>query len=249
MMTANSRATLMEVRSAGLSDVGRLRSDNEDDFLIDEKIGLFALADGVGGAAAGEVASHIFIKTCHRSFTSNNKNSIELPALLQNCFRLANDHIAQFAFQSPDSSGMGCTGDILGFDKQQYFVGHVGDSRCYLVRNHEITQITKDHTVQQEQFDQGLINESALAVKNSAIYLAVGHMKNEHADIYKGEYQSGDVFLLCSDGLSDLLPSSTIQNIINEEKENLEQAAQRLVDAANIEGGKDNITVVLVKVV
>lgn len=239
----------MEIESAGLSDIGRVRSNNEDDYFISEELSLYAVSDGVGGAAAGEVASHIFIKTCATAFRNHQESDVDRPSLLRESFLTANHHIHNFTKQCTDSTGMGCTGDLLTFADGKYFLGHVGDSRCYLLRNGRLSQLTKDHTVNQEKIDLGLIDKAhAAQYPSNAIYLAVGHMRGQQPDIYIDEIKQNDIFLLCSDGLSDMVSNEDISSILINRNVDLNKTAQMLIDAANIEGGKDNVTVVLVNI-
>ena len=237
----------MKVVAAGVSDVGKIRDENEDEFLIREDLALFTVADGVGGAAAGEVASHIFVKTCEALFERQRAWNSELKDIVLQSFSDANRHISNYGINNPNAAGMGCTAEILTFEDGKYIIGHVGDSRTYLYRNGKIRQITKDHSVNQERIDLGLVREDMQPQASNAIYLAVGHMNDTPASIYSDSYQQGDIFLLCSDGLSDMLIDSHIEDIMGR-FEDLPHRLSLLINEANRKGGRDNITVVLVEI-
>lgn len=237
----------MKVVAVGVTDVGKIRDENEDEFLIREDLDLYTVADGVGGAAAGEVASHIFIKTCEKLFERQAGWNSTRMQLTQKCFSDANTHIQNYGINNPNASGMGCTADILTFEDGKYIIGHVGDSRTYLYRDRKINQITRDHSVNQERIDLGLVSKDIPPQANNAIYLAVGHMKDSPASIYTDYYQRGDIFLLCSDGLSDMLIDSHIEDIMGR-FDDLPHKLSLLINEANRKGGRDNITVVLVEI-
>ncbi|MDH5217214.1 MAG: protein phosphatase 2C domain-containing protein [Gammaproteobacteria bacterium] len=238
----------MNVVAVGVTDVGKIRDENEDEFLIRDDLDLFTVADGVGGAAAGEVASHIFIKTCEVLFSRQTGWNNSRLQLVQKCFSEANTHIKNYGINNPKAAGMGCTADVLTFEDGKYIIGHVGDSRTYLYRNGKLTQITRDHSVNQERIDLGLVSKDIQPLANNAIYLAVGHMKDTPASIYSDSYQSGDIFLLCSDGLSDMLIESHIEDIMGR-FDDLPHKLSLLINEANRKGGKDNITAILVEVI
>lgn len=237
----------MKVQTAGITDVGKMREENQDDFLIRDDLGLYTVSDGVGGAAAGEVASHIFVKSCESAFQHQYGWDTHLKQIILKCFADANRHISNYGRNSPHSAGMGCTAEVLGFEDNKYVIGHVGDSRTYLYRGGKLSQITKDHSVNQERIDLGLAHKDSPLKTSNAIYLAVGHMNDTPASIYTGPCESGDIFLLCSDGLSDMLVDNHINDIMGRYND-LAHTVKLLVNEANRKGGKDNITAVLVKV-
>jgi len=234
----------------GKSDVGLTRSNNEDTFLVKPEIGLCAVADGMGGAASGEVASRIFCDTSLELFSQANIQSEEdTVKMMQAAFQLANERILNKAKQEPEHNGMGCTAELLKFFDQIYVIGHVGDSRVYLFRQSQLRQITKDHSLIQEQLDQGLIS-TIEARKHSLRYLilrAVGINDSLAVDFIKGRTLPGDIFLLCSDGLSDMIDDSIIQQALSLPV-NLQQKTVTLIQSAKSEGGYDNITVILCEV-
>jgi protein phosphatase len=241
----------MEIISCGKTDVGLRRSNNEDAFFVPPTAVTFsAVADGMGGAAAGEIASRIFVDTAQEIFAQRPQSEQETYASVQEVFRLGNERIIEHVSDNPDHKGMGCTAELIGFYGDRYLVGHIGDSRTYLFRDGALRQITKDHSLVQNQLDQGLISpEDARRHPLRHIVLrALGIGAAVSMDIIRGKMQSRDIFLLCSDGLSDLIDDTAIQNILVAEKR-LITSADLLIDAAKAAGGKDNITVVLCEVV
>ena len=235
---------------SGKSDVGLKRSNNEDAFLVKPELGLCAVADGMGGAASGEVASRIFCDTLLELFSQANTQSEEdTVKMMHATFQLANERILNKAKQEPEHNGMGCTAELLKFFDQIYVIGHVGDSRVYLFRQGQLKQITKDHSLVQEQLDQGLIS-TIEARKHSLRHLilrAVGINDSLAVDFIKGRTLPGDIFLLCSDGLSDMIDDSIIQQALSLPV-NLQQKTDTLIQSAKSAGGYDNITVVLCEV-
>ncbi|MDH4275312.1 MAG: protein phosphatase 2C domain-containing protein, partial [Gammaproteobacteria bacterium] len=141
----------------GVTDVGCVRQNNEDALLVRKDLPLFLVADGVGGAAAGEIASRLFCEHCAAEFESFLGWSSDHSTLLRRVFTNANRAILEYTRDHPETKGMACTAEVLTFIGNDYYLGHVGDSRAYLIRNQQITQITKDHSFVQEQLDLGLI--------------------------------------------------------------------------------------------
>lgn len=236
---------------SGKSDVGLRRLNNEDSFLVNPELGLCAVADGVGGAASGEVASRIFCDTSLEIFSQANiQSEDDTLKTMHTTFQLANERILYKAKQEPEHNGMGCTAELLKFINKVYVIGHVGDSRVYLFRQGQLKQITKDHSLVQEQVEQGLI--SAIEARTSAlrhqILRAVGITDSLAVDFIKGRILPGDIFLLCSDGLSDMIDDSIIQQELSLPI-TLQQKTETLIQSANTAGGHDNITVILCEVV
>ena len=139
----------MRYESFGITDVGKRRAHNEDAFIIDQQTQLLAAADGIGGAAAGEVASAIYVESCRDVFTHDQDLAVDVR--IRKAFYTANLTVLSHARQHPATKGMGCTAELLSFDNDQYFIGHVGDSRTYRIRQGEIQQLTRDHSYIQEQ--------------------------------------------------------------------------------------------------
>lgn len=239
----------MEIHATGLTDVGRKRTNNEDAVLVRDDLQLFIVADGVGGAAAGEVASQIFIESCANEFSAYSGWNRDYGPLIARCFINANQHIRDHAKQHPETQGMGCTGEILTFFEGDYYVGHVGDSRTYLVQDGRIALLTKDHSYIQEQIDLGLVTEEEAETHwlRNAIYRAVGHIEDIEADIITGKAKEGDCFLLCTDGLTDMVSDKRILEIVSS-NHSVEERTRMLIDEANSNGGKDNVTALLCEV-
>lgn len=233
--------------AAGASDVGLRRSNNEDAFLVRSDLGVLAVADGMGGAAAGEVASAIFVDAAGELFDEASPVPAEAyHALVQDVFRLANERMIAHIAKHPDHRGMGCTAELLVLSGDRYIVGHVGDSRTYLFRAGELRQVTKDHSLVQQQVDQGLISAQQArthAMKN-IVLRALGANLELSLDLVRGRVLPNDLFLLCSDGLSDMLPDDTIREIISSRRE-IPEMVNDLIEGAKAAGGKDNVTVVL----
>ncbi len=238
----------MTIVSHGLTDVGLKRSNNEDMMAMEELLGYWAVADGMGGAAAGEVASRIFVETAYQVFS--NRVPTTMPKdLVSMVFASANEKIISEAKKFPEFDGMGCTAELLTFQDEDYTLGHVGDSRTYLFRSGLLRQITKDHSFVQYQIDKGLItrDEARTHMYKSLILRAVGVNEGFAVDYIKGRVMHGDVFLLCTDGLTDMVEDGTIHQILTLDYD-LYWKAEKLVDVAKASGGRDNITLVLCEV-
>ncbi|GAM09394.1 serine/threonine phosphatase stp [Geobacter sp. OR-1] len=232
--------------AAGATDVGT-RQNNEDAFLVRPEIGLFALADGMGGAASGEIASSCFIETATEIFARTPQPTEEtLVAMVYEAFREANARILEYVAKHPKDHGMGCTGELLAFHNDHYIIGHVGDSRVYLFRDGMLRQITKDHSLVQSQLDNGVISveEARNHPRRNIILRAVGTDPALQLDVIKGTGRDMDTFLICSDGLSDAIGDREISAILASGAP-LDRSAQTLIQSALAAGGNDNITVIL----
>ena len=236
--------------SFGKPDVGFKRSHNEDAFVTGGDNNLAVVADGMGGAAAGEVASRIFIETAAEVLSQKRSSEKETVELVQHAFSLANTRILEYARVNPECRGMGCTAEAIVFFQQRYVVGHVGDSRTYLFRHGKLKQITKDHSLVEEQRDQGLITDAEARnhPRRNIILRAVGIDERLTVDIVSGEAGPGDCFLLCSDGLTDMVDNSSIEGVLSRSLD-ISQQVENLIGLAMSAGGHDNITVVLCKMI
>ena len=239
----------MDVVAAGVTDPGKKRSNNEDAFLVADDLALYIVADGVGGANAGEIASRLFVETCEQEFRQDNGWNDDLGILIQRCFQNSNKTVIDYAREHAETRGMGCTAEVLAIRDGKYFIGHVGDSRCYLIRDDTITQLTTDHSYVQEQIDLGLLTAEEVDGHwlRNAIYRAIGHDDDLEADLLSGRLQAGDCLLMCSDGLSDMVSSDEMRAILRHET-SLTSKVQQLIDTANEHGGKDNITAIVCQV-
>lgn len=246
----HSSTTTPRLAFIGKTDVGRKRANNEDAFATDPDTGYCLVADGMGGAAAGEMASQIFAQSAAQAFEGLEAPSEQdLLDRVQKAFYQANDLILAHVTRYPEHQGMGCTAELLAFGAAVFVIGHMGDSRTYRWRQGALKQLTKDHSLVQEQIDQGLItSEQARSHKMRNIILrAVGVHPSPAPDILRGPIFPGDLFLLCSDGLTDLVEDEDIAQVL-QQNDSLDLKADRLIGLANGAGGKDNITVVLAAV-
>ena len=239
------------------SDSGLVRSHNEDSVYADADLGIAILADGMGGYNAGEVASAMATTLLARRFSQlllDAENQGHLPAapedLIADEIGGANAAIFNSAESQPQYSGMGTTLVFAWFLGGQLYLAHVGDSRAYLWRNDSLHQLTKDHSLLQEQIDSGMISleEARLSDSRNLVTRALGVEPDVEVDIGVHDVRQGDILLLCSDGLNDMLDDALIEEVIAEHGANLANAAERLVERANDFGGRDNVSVILVRV-
>ncbi len=238
---------MIRIESCARTDVGMRRENNEDAFVSSPELGLLALADGMGGAASGEVASGIFVDTVRELLTSGPlPTGEEAEEFVRRTFLLANQRIREMAEREPAHRDMGCTGEMVVFTDDGYVVGHVGDSRIYLFRGGRLRQVTKDHSFVQEQVDQGVLTPEQARVHayRHMILRAVGIRDSLAVDLISGKAYPGDLFLLCSDGLSDMVEDSIIEEKLALGL-SLDETADLLVRNACDAGGHDNVTVVL----
>jgi len=238
---------MLHITSFGKSDIGLKRSNNEDAFAVKSEEGLLVLADGMGGEAAGEVASQIFIDSALEVFSKRESRSEqETLGWVQDAFSLANERILSHVKRNPEHEGMGCTAELIAFYNESFILGHVGDSRTYLLRQGRLRQLTRDHSLIQNQIDQGLITpvEARRHSLRNVILRAVGVKETLAIDLVRGKSLLGDLFLLCSDGLTDLVDDTSIQKILSIPLK-LTQKVERLIELAKSSGGFDNITVIL----
>ena len=236
-------------------DTGRARSNNEDSVAVDETTSLAVLADGMGGYNAGEVASNMatsFIKTELGRWlaeAASRAGDIDVRRAMDICVDNANRAIFNAANANPQYAGMGTTLVVAVFRDGQLRLGHVGDSRAYRWRGGLLSQITRDHSLLQEQIDAGLISpeQAAFSANKNLVTRAVGVEDTVLLETHLHEMQPGDVYLMCSDGLSDMLDDAMIARLL-QTHESLAAAGGALIAAANEAGGKDNIAVILVRV-
>ncbi|MEO8975906.1 MAG: Stp1/IreP family PP2C-type Ser/Thr phosphatase [Casimicrobiaceae bacterium] len=244
---------ILELHSA--TDTGRARTNNEDSAAVDEQSKLLVLADGMGGYNAGEVASGMatsFIKSelgRWLSEASDSATDADVRRAMEICVDNANRAIFNAANSNPQYAGMGTTLVVGVFRDSRFLLGHVGDSRCYRMRAGRLAQITHDHSLLQEQIDAGLITaeQAAFSANKNLVTRAVGVEDTVLLETHLHDALPGDLYLLCSDGLSDMLDDETIAQLL-QSCDLLPEAAKALIDAANDAGGKDNISVVLARV-
>jgi PPM family protein phosphatase len=239
---------------------GMVRSHNEDSVAYDAALGLVVLADGMGGYNAGEVASGIAVSVLSSEVGHHLKNARpenltdsdeELGVvLLRDNVKKANLSIFRAAQSQPQYAGMGTTIVTALFYDNRVAVAHVGDSRMYLLRGEALESITRDHSLLQEQIDSGLISKSdaRLSKNKNLVTRAVGIDADVVPELHIHEVQVGDVYLLCSDGLNDMVEDEDIGMTLQMLQSNLPLAATQLIQMANDNGGRDNVSVILVKV-
>lgn len=240
---------------------GMVRSHNEDSVVFDAACGLVVLADGMGGYNAGEVASGIAVSVTASEIAQRLQNASPIDRdqetgeelgvlLLSDNIKKANASIFQAAQSQPQYAGMGTTIVSGLFYDNRVVVGHVGDSRLYRLRGETLETITRDHSLLQEQIDSGMISlEDARQSKNkNLVTRAVGIDAEVVPEIHVHDVQVGDIYLFCSDGLNDMVEDEDIQATLYAMQGNLPLAADQLVQMANDNGGRDNVSVILVKV-
>jgi serine/threonine protein phosphatase PrpC len=235
---------------AGKTDIGLKRENNEDAFSLNPELDFCLVADGMGGAAAGEVASKIFAEAAFEIFSNNTSRSEkEILYRVHQTYSHANQKILEHVTHHPDHQGMGCTAELLAFFDEGFILGHIGDSRTYRLSNGQLEQLSQDHTLVQQQLQEGLI--SADQIKHhpmrNLILRAVGIKEELTIDLLKGKSCPEDLFLLCSDGLTDMIPDDQIQDILCADI-HVHRKAEELIETAKAAGGHDNITVVLVAI-
>lgn len=233
--------------AAGRTDIGLHRENNEDAFLLLPGAGAYAVADGMGGPAFGEVAAAMFLDAVRRTVPPGGAgNPAHAARLVLEAFRLANREILSHASLDPSRQGMGCTAELVLFSGGEYAAGHVGDSRIYRLRGGELSRVTKDHSLVQRQVDQGLLSEADARVHpmRNVVLRAVGTAERVEPDLHSGRLEPGDLLLLCSDGLTDMVDDAGIADALRGAG-SLEERAARLISLALEAGGRDNVTVVL----
>jgi protein phosphatase len=231
------------VEKASLTDVGRQRQSNEDAFF--ERSPLFAVADGMGGARAGEVASRMAVEELATMDDSGSRAEERLREIA----RGANRRIYEMAQGDSEHAGMGTTFTAVLVTGREVAVGHVGDSRLYRMRGGQLERLTNDHSLVEELVRQGKLTpqEAEVHPQRSIITRALGPESDVQVDTFTHTAQDGDVYLLCSDGLSGMVSDDGMRQILAEAS-SLDDAARGLIDSANANGGKDNITAVLFRV-
>jgi len=253
----------MKVAHKGLSDVGRKREHNEDSFAVIPEDNLFLVADGMGGHAAGEVASRIAVNAIADFIASTRKDAeITWPYeydtnlsvasnRLKTAIRLANQRILDTIAERRDLEGMGTTLVSVLLSDGKACIGHVGDSRSYLVRDGQLTQLTGDHSWVNEQVKLGFLTKED-AVRHpfrNVVTRALGSKEDVQVDLSEKALQAKDTLLLCSDGLNTMVDDNTIVDLLARANGDVETAARNLIAKANEGGGEDNVTVILMHII
>jgi len=247
---------------ASLSHPGMVRTHNEDSVFVDGDAGIAVLADGMGGYSAGEVASGIAVNVISTGMLPELNSGRELSKvdigsglthaalLLQQQIALANKGIYEAAQARPECAGMGTTLVAAVFFANRVSIGHIGDSRCYRLRADKLEQLTHDHSLLQEQIDSGMLSpeQAKYSLNKNLVTRALGIEAVVPADIAEYRVEAEDVYVLCSDGLTDMVDADAVRDVVTGSRADLAEAAAQLIDIANQNGGRDNISVVLVRV-
>ncbi|MCB9549612.1 MAG: Stp1/IreP family PP2C-type Ser/Thr phosphatase [Myxococcales bacterium] len=247
----------MEIQALALTDIGRVKPSNEDTFLIDQDLRLYIVADGMGGHAAGEVASQMAIEEVQRfvqqhrdrvdQFIQTSEGRERVLEVLEHAVRHAGQLIYQTGQAQPEKRGMGTTCSLLLLTPRRGFIAHVGDSRVYLSRQDEVVQLTEDHSLINELIKRGRLRpeDAARAPYRNAVTRAVGVHADVQVDTMSFELAAGDRFVLCSDGLVEYLRTDgEIVEVLK--KHTFNDAPRAFIELANARGGKDNITALIV---
>ena len=244
----------------GKTDVGSVRDHNEDAIGFDESIGLAILADGMGGHRGGEMASAITVSTILETVSQKIKNikpgetdedtgySLESLAVHE-AVMLANKNVHDSSEANAQYRGMGTTVVVTLFYDDRFTVAHVGDSRLYRLRDMELEQVTRDHSLMQELIDRGFYTpeQARNSLNKNLVTRAIGIDESVQVDIQEDIVMTGDIYLLCSDGVTDMIEDSLIKSTMLENENDLEKAAMEIIRLSNEHGGKDNISALLVK--
>ncbi|HEY3531680.1 MAG TPA: Stp1/IreP family PP2C-type Ser/Thr phosphatase [Casimicrobiaceae bacterium] len=246
---------------ANLSHAGMVRAHNEDTVFVD-RAGLAILADGMGGYNAGEVASGIAVDVIKEGLLPElisgrdlskvdvNSGLTHAALLLQQQIAAANKGIYEAAQQRAECAGMGTTVVAAVFHGNRVSIAHIGDSRCYRLRGGRFEQLTRDHSLLQEQIDSGQItpDQARYSLNKNLVTRALGIEAIVPADVSEFRVEADDIYVLCSDGLTDMVDTDVVHGIVDEQRDAREAAAAQLIELANQNGGRDNISVILARV-
>ena len=251
----------MKITYKAVSDVGRKRKGNEDSLFVNPEQHLFVVADGMGGHAAGEIASKVAVDSINEfvELTSGDEEITWPFGLdenisydgnrLKTAIRYANRKVLEATKEKSEYEGMATTVAAVLVDGDAANLGHVGDSRVYLMRDGEITQLTSDHSWVNEQIQSGVISPDQARTHplRNVVTRALGGKPDLQVDMQQHKAKAGDILILCSDGLTTMIPDEDIARVVRESGGDVEKAAQALVASANAKGGEDNITVLLIR--
>jgi PPM family protein phosphatase len=251
----------MKISYEAITDVGRKRKGNEDSVFVNPDQNLFVVADGMGGHAAGEVASRLAVDAINDFIElTGGDDEITWPFglddtmsydgnRLKTAVRFANKKVLETTKERSEYEGMATTVAAVLVDGDAANLGHVGDSRVYLVRDGEITQLTSDHSWVNEQIQSGVISPDQARTHplRNVVTRALGGKPDLQVDMQQHKAKAGDILILCSDGLTTMIPDEDIARVVRESGGDVEKAAQALVASANAKGGEDNITVLLIR--
>ena len=235
----------MRLQSWGISDKGLKREGNQDSFLIDDRLGVFVVADGVGGHFGGEVASALAVETVREVVSHPKAVEFKPKEVLVQAYEEASHRIFDRSTNDPKLNGMGTTMVMSYVRDNKIFIGNVGDSRCYLFRKPYVWQLTEDHSLVNEQIRLGMMTEEQArkVIGKNVITRSVGFERDVFPDILEREISSGDVFLFCSDGLTGMVPDDEMMSIFNANP--VEKVVPIMIQRALEHGGDDNVTVLV----
>lgn len=235
----------MRLQSWGNSDKGLKREGNQDAFLIDDRLGVFVVADGVGGHFGGEVASALAVETVREVVSHPKAVEFKPREVLVQAYEEASHRIFDRSTNDPKLNGMGTTMVMSYVRDNKIFIGNVGDSRCYLYRKPYVWQLTEDHSLLNEQIRLGMMTEEQArkVIGKNVITRSVGFERDVFPDILEREISSGDVFLFCSDGLTGMVPDDEMMSIFNSNP--VEKVVPLMIQRAIEHGGDDNVTVLV----
>ena len=250
----------LKIEIANISDTGQKRPHNEDSAVTDSGLGLAIVADGMGGYKAGEVASAIaaqmilqetrdHLEDLKDGEVDGESGLSQASLLIKDAIMRANSRVYRTAQQVPQCQGMGTTVVVVLHHRNRVTVAHVGDSRVYRLRGSELKQVTSDHSLIQELVDRGFFTseEAAENTSKNLVTRALGIEETVEVDVQEHESEPGEIYMLCSDGLNDMVDDEEIHLTLSKYSANLVKAASALVGLANENGGKDNISVVLIR--
>jgi serine/threonine protein phosphatase PrpC len=239
----------LHIEYGSRSDQGKVRTSNEDSYAANAKQRLFLVADGMGGHAAGEVASQIAASTVEEMVAVHRGTECQPEEVLRLAAQEANSRIYEAARIKREFAGMGSTLTALSFRDNYYYIAHVGDSRAYLLRDGALDQLTRDHSLVWHLLESGVLRKEDLSShpQKNLITRSIGPHPIVEVDLERGDIREGDVFLLCSDGLTDVVSDESIRRILSNSGDHSQEIGEMLVDTANQNGGPDNITVVVIR--
>jgi PPM family protein phosphatase len=243
----------LRIEHGALSDQGKVRSSNEDMFVVNVRQGFFLVADGMGGHAAGEIASQITASAMEQEIQQEIQGTPDMSPedLLKMAVQKANAQVYETQRLRPDYRGMGSTLTALFFFASRYYIAQVGDSRVYRYNDGILDQLTRDHSVVWPLYENGILTKDDISrhPQKNLITRSIGTHPQVEPDLFEGDMLDGDVFLLCSDGLTDVLSDQEIAAILTNRRSTPQELSELLVNAANLGGGPDNITVIVVRVI
>ena len=248
---------MVEVRVGAVTDIGRKRTQNQDSIGSVPELGLFVVADGMGGHRGGEIASRMAVdviqSSVRKAIDSSSGKDWDPKTVIRDAIQAANLAIHDHARKTRELQGMGTTTTALLLKEQTLTIGHVGDSRSYFIRPHAIWQVTRDHSLVQEKLRAGLITRAQMKTdtNKNVITRSVGFEPRVDVDVYQLRVETGDIFLICSDGLSGQIEDEGILDLVQKnlvEQGNLDQTVHKLIEIANENGGDDNISSIVIQI-